>query len=789
MRTLNRKLLRDLRTMRGQVVAIVAIIACGIAAYLTVVIAYRGLTRMRQEYYRDYRMADLFATVKRAPRSVVRDLESIPGVRRVSGRILFEVTVDLVDLPLPVTGRVISVPDRRRRILNDLHLTRGRWFEGDGDREVVVADRFAREHGLEVGDVLRVVMNNKKESLRIVATALSPEFVYLIRGGGEVLPDPRHFTVLWVSESFAEAIFDFEDACNDFVATLDREARLEDVIDGFDARLDRFGSIGAYGRKDQLSHRSLNDEIEGLRGTATMIPTIFLGVAAFTLNMLMRRLVQTQRTQLALLRAVGYGLASVVGHYLKFALLVGGAGALAGSLLGLWFARGMAEMYRAFFDFPRLVFHSEPSLLLVAFAVSLGFSALGALGAVHSAARLDPAEGMHPPSPRSYRRTWAEAIGWLWGRIGFTGRMILRNVARTKLRSAVTVTGVSLAASILLLGFYGPDTMDELMDRQFRMVERQDIRVTFHAEQGRKAIYELCRLDGVRMVEGEQGLGVRLRNGWRSRRTGIAGIERGQGLHALLDDDLRPVALPDEGILLSRKLADLLAVRPGDAIEVEVLTGRKQRFTVLVASVVEEYLGMFAYANLDTLSRWIGEERVVSGALLRVDPLRVEELGRRLKELPAVASVAVKARTLQSFRETIAASQGIMTSVLILFAGTICFGVIYNTARISLSERQRELGSLRVLGYTHAEVARLLMGENLLLTGCALPFGIGLGLLFCWFLTIFYDTDLYRFPFVVKPPTILKAIVVVAVFTLLANLAVRRKAARLDLVEVLKARE
>jgi putative ABC transport system permease protein len=654
---------------------------------------------------------------------------------------------------------------------------------------VIVAERFAEEHDLEVGDRLLVIMNNKKEALRVVARALSPEFVYLIRGGGELLPDAKHFTVLWVSRTFAEAVFDSKDACNDVVATLSREARLEDAIDAFDRRLDRYGAIGAYGRRDQLSARSLDDEIEGLRGSATMTPTIFLGVAAFVLNMLMRRLVQTQRTQIALVRAMGYGVGAVVAHYLKLALLVGFLGAVLGIGFGLWFAHGMAGVYQKFFSFPVLYFRTDPRVIAGGFLVSLLFAAAGALGAVLSVARLDPAQGLRPESPRLYRRTLFELFPLLWRQLGFTTRMILRNVARTKLRTAVTITGVALAASILLLAFFSLDSLDVLMDHQFRLVQRQDIRVTFHEERSRAALYELRRLEGVRTVQGEFGLAVRFRNGWRSKRTGISGLERDRGLYGLLDRDVRPVSVPPDGLLLSDKLARILGVGPGDEVDVEVLTGRKQRLRLPVAQVVEEYLGTFAYADLTRLSRWVNEELTLTGALLKVDPRRAAELGRKLKELPAVAAVEVKKRTLESFQETIATSQGIMTTTLIIFAGVITFGVIYNAARISLSERQRELGSMRVLGFTHGEVATVLMGENLLLTGVALAPGIALGLFFSWLLTIVYDTDLYRFPFVVQPKSILITVVTVLAFALLANLAVRRRLGKLDLVEVLKERE
>lgn len=789
MRALDRKLLRNLGSMKGQVIAIVLIIACGVASFVTVLTAYRGLRASRAAYYSRYRMADVFASVKRAPRSVLRELERVPGVRHVEGRIVFEVTIDLPELPQPCTGRALSLPDHRQRILNDLHLVEGDWFTGDGTREVIVSDKFARIHHLQVGDELRVLMNNKKQALRIVATALSPEFVYMIQGAGDILPDPEHFTVLWMSETFAEAVFDFEDATNDIVASLGRGAQPEEVIDIFDDLLDRYGALGAYAQKDQASDRYLSAEIQGLKASATLTPSIFLAVAAFVLNMLMRRLVRTQRTQVAVFRAFGYSTRDLAFHYLGLALLVGLIGGAVGVGLGLYFARYVLESYREFFSFPVLEFGIDPVAVPLGFAISLGFAALGALGAVREAARLDPAEGMRPEAPRAFQRSLAERLPFLWRRLGFTTRMIVRRLSRAKWRAAATVVGVSLSVSILLLTFFSYDAMFTLMDSQFRLVERQDVHVTFHDERSRAALYEVRRLEGVRHAEPELVVPVKFVHGWRERQTALIGLQPRHDLYGLLDTEKREIPLPEEGVLLCDKLADLLGVGVGDDVEVRVLTGRKPVFHVPVTSVVAEYMGVNAYADLYTLSRWIGEAGAVSGVRLLVDPEREDALGAELKQLPAVAGVSVKSETQRVFQDTIAESQNIMLGTLLLFAGAIIFGVLYNAARIALAERHRELGALRVLGFTHREVSILLSSENLLLAALALAPGLALGSLFSWLLCKAYETDLYRFPFVLTAHSMFRTVLVTLVFAVLASLAVLRRLRRLDLVEVLKDRE
>jgi putative ABC transport system permease protein len=788
-RTLLRKLFRDLLRMKGQVAAIALIIACGVASYVTTVAAYRGLKSCRDVYYSSYRLPDLFAPTKKTPNSVVRALTDIPGVRHVRPRIVFDVTIDVPEVTSPCSGRVLSLPDSGERVIGDILLVKGRGFDGDGDRQVIVGDRFAEEHGLGVGDRLKVIMNNRKEALTIVGTAIAPEFVYLIRGGGDILPDPVHFTVLWMSTSFAESVFDFEDACNEVIAMLDDDVVIDDIVAEFDRALDRYGALGAYGVKDQPSYRYLNDEIKGLEGSATFTPAIFLGVAAFILHVLMGRLVRSQRTQLAVLRAFGYETRHLVFYVLGLVTTVGVIGTILGTAVGVYFSRYMVGMYKEFYSLPLLVFSLDLEILITAVGVSLGFCVLGATSAAIVVARLKPAEGMRPEAPRSFRRTWIERWGPLWRRLGFVWRMVVRGISRARVRSAVTVLGVALAASIMLLAFYSEDSIQVLMDFQYQEVERQDVRIAFNETRGQDAMHEVRRLPGVRTAEPELFVPVRLKNDWHEYRCALQGLERDGELRGLVDVNRVAVPLPEDGLLLSSKLAELLDVGVGDEIAVEVLNGEKARFSTHVAALVDEYIGTSAYVDIHRLSRWIGEESAVTGALMRIDSAEANRLDLALKRLPAVQSAVFKTQSRENFEDSLAKSMAIMTGTLTIFAGIIAFGVIYNAARITLEVRRRELASLRVLGFTKREVAAILYREGLLLSALAIPLGLGIGYALCKAMSALYDSDLYRFPVVITEHSMVVTALWVIGFTLAAGLLVGRRVAKLDLVEVLKARE
>jgi putative ABC transport system permease protein len=779
---------RNLWQMKGQVLAIVAIIACGVASLVTLASSYRSLEASKEAYFRRHRMADVFAPVKRAPRRIVQEVRGIPGVRRAQGRIVFDVTLDLPAQTQPTSGRVISVPDRRVAMLCDLRLRSGGWFDGDGTRQVIISESFANEHDLHAGDALLVVMNDKKEALRIVGTAISPEYVYMI-GAGEMVPDPKYFTILWTTESFAESVFGYEDACNDILLTLTRDAQSRDVIAAVDDVLDPYGGLGAYERKDQLSTRFVEEEIAGLRVSSTIMPSIFLVVAALVLNVLLGRLIRTERTQIGVLRAFGYTRPEIVRHYLGLAVVVGFLGGVLGIGLGAWFSRSLLQLYQRFFNFPLVDLGFDPFVWSVGMLASLGAAIFGALRTARSVSQLSPAEAMRPPAPPQFGRTLVERLRFLWRHLGFVGRITIRNIARARGRTFTTIGGVALSAAIVLLSFFGQDAMGAMVDAQYRLVERQDVSVAFHAEHGRDALFDLRRMPGVLRAEPELVVPVRLRNDWRDRRMAITGLEPDQTLLALLDREHRHVALPTTGLLLSRQVAKLLGLAVGDDVDVEVLTGRKQQFTWKVHAVVDEYLGVFAYARLDELSHRIGESYALTGARLRVEQGRVDELGTALKNVPGVAGVGVKSRVVESFRELVQESQSTSNWILMIFAGVITFGVIYNAARVSLAERERELASMRVLGLTQREVASTLTTENVLLALLGLLPGIALGLLLCYWLTDAYSSDLYRLPFVVRPLSVFWTAMVVLVFTVLVNVLIRRQLGGINMVEALKARE
>ncbi len=787
MTALSRKLWRDLWHLRGQVLAISLVVACGVATVVTARVGYESLLASQAAYYERYRFADVFASLKRAPRSLEARIAETPGVAELRTRIVMEVTLDVPGLSQPATGRLISIPERPRPVLNGVHLRRGRRPEPQRRSEVIVSEAFAEANTLEVGDRIGAVLNGRWEQLRIVGIGLSPEYVYEIRGS-DIFPDNRRFGVIWMGREAMGPAFDMEGAFNDVSLRLERGAEEDEVIARVDRLLERFGGLGAYGRADQISHRFLSDEIKQNGVFGTIMPAIFLGVAAFLLNVVLSRLVTTQREQVAVLKAFGYRDLKIGLHYLEFALVAVLIGSIAGTGLGLWWAAEINRMYNAFYHFPLLRYEPSAMVVVIAVAVSAAAAFLGAIGAVRKVLSLPPAEAMRPQPPARYRAGLLERSGL--GRFFPTAaRMIWRNLARRPMRAALSVVGMGFAVAILIVGYFFVDAIEHLSFVQFRTVQREDLTISFHEPQPARARHELAAMPGVMRAEPFRAVPARVRHGHVQRRVPLLGLEPGSELRRVLDDRLREVTIPTTGVVLTAKLAEILGAEIGDEIRVEVLEAERPTRKVRVAGVANELIGMTAYMDSRALHRLMREEGSISGAFLRVDGLQEPVLHHDLKRVPAVAGSTTRLAALEGFETTLAESMGIFTTVLVVFASTIAAAMVYNSARIALSERGRELASLRVLGFRREEVSLLLLGEQAILTALAVPVGFAIGYRLCEALALAYQWELFRLPLIVSGRTYGFAMGVIAVAAVLSGWVVRRRLDRFDLVEVLKTRE
>lgn len=784
---LDRKLMRNLWRMKGQAAAIGLVIALGVLVLVMMDGLVNSLQETRRAYYERYRLAEIFAPVKRAPEHILKDIAEIPGVAVVEGRVKGSALINLPDVVVPVPTQAVSLPDFRSPRLNDVFLSEGRRINPAEEDEILLLESFAKAHELSPGDELSATMNGARRTFRIAGIAQSPEFLYSTPPG-EMVPDDGRFAVIWMSNKALSAAYDLEGSFNEALLTLARGANLPAVLDAVDRRLESYGGVGAYSIEDHMSDRFIREEINGLKVSSQSIPPLFLAVAAFLLNIVIARMIQAEREQIGLLKAFGYSSREVAGHYLKFILAIAAGGAIVGCLLGVLAGHSLVDVYLTYYKFPFLVFQVDPRAFVIGFSVSVLAASAGGVLVLRKVFALTPAVAMSPPAPADYSRS----VGFgkiLKAILDQPSRMVVRRLVRQPGRSAAAVLSIAagMALSVAMLGVMSG--FDQAVDLNFYVVDRSDATVSLVEPFGDKTIYELQRMQGVIEVEPFRSVPAVLRNGLHSYRGGINGLVANPRLNRAVDDGMRAIFVREDGVILAKPLADILHIQPGENLMIEVREGRRPVLEVPVVGIAKTLLGSPAYMEIGALNRALKEPNRVTGAYLRIDSDSSDALYRRIKDMPAVAGVSLKSEARIAFQKVLDTGAGAIRYVMAAIAGIITFGIIYNSARIAFAERARDLASLRVLGFTKGETAFVLLGELAVITLLALPLGSWLGYYLSYAVSQGFSTDLYQIPAMVVPESYGTAALAVLIASAISGWLVKRDIDRIDLVSALKTRE
>jgi putative ABC transport system permease protein len=815
MKALDRKLLRDLRLMWSQALTIALVVASGIGGFITMLSAVDSLALARDRFYAQGRFADVFATLRRAPNALADTLRALPGVAQVQTSVEETVRIDIEGANDPILGMLIGIDPKAPRAMNRVLVKSGRGLDdvhasgpppgrsqgepapsGGSQRSerggsgttipALVSPAFAEKRGLKPGSRVGALINGKHRTLEIAGVGLSPEYIF---AGLMGMPDLRGVGVFWLPRDALAAAYDMEGAFNRVALELAPGADERAVIEALNLHLARYGGREAHGREDQPSHAMLANEIKEQRVMGTVLPSIFLGVAAFLLNVVVSRLVATQREQIAALKALGYANRVIAGHYLKFVFVIVAIGMVMGVALGDRLGTMFTGLYAEFFYFPSFEHRIAPWLLAVSLGITLATAVLGTLNALVATVRLAPAEAMRPPAPGRYRRTLVERLGF--ERIGTAMRMILRNMERRPWRSALSIGGVAAAVAIVVMGNFFRDAIDFIVDSQFNVGMRSDVIVWLaEAADEPAAKAETARLPGVVATESGRDVAVRFVNGHRSERGQIRGLSRRPELTRIIDDRNRVVSrVEDDGLVMTDRLADKLGLRIGDTVRVEVLQGQRRTLRIPLAATAREMMGLNAYMERRALNRALQEGDQATWFALAIDRGHEDDVLAASQKLPRIVGVFSKATLLRNMQEVSARNVRIMSTVLTLFATVIAVGVVYNNARIALAERAWELASLRVLGFSRAEVSALLLGEMALGIAVALPLGMVLGFGLVHLVVGMLASDQFFFPVVIRPPTYAWAALAVLAAAAASALVVRRRIDTLDMVAALKTRE
>ncbi len=781
MKALNRKALRDLWQMRGQALAIALVIAMGVAVLVMSQATLLSLQKTQNQLYAEQRFSEVWVSVKRAPNAMIKRIADIPGVAEVEGRLNSGAKLTVRNFDEPVTALVQSLPQQQ----NKLFLRSGRLPESSD--EILLSEAFADAHGFLPGERLRAIVHGRAQWFTVSGVAVSAEYLYQVKPG-TLFPDFKRYAIIWMSQDALAAALDMDGAFNQAVLRLTPQANESEVIAALDRLLARYGSTGATGREDQVSHAVLKNEFKELTVMATFFPAIFLGVAAFLLNIVFKRLIGMQRDQVAIIKAFGYSTRQVALHYALIVTLITLLGALLGVAFGIWLGQGLATLYQKSFHFPYLRFVLDWQVAGIGAAVSLLAALAGTAHAVYAAAGEPIAEAMRPPAPQNFRKTFLEIIG-LSRLLSPSTRMIWRQLERRPGKALLTIVAIAFASAIVMMTQFQKASIEHMAAVEFRLANRHDIAATLIEARPASVLNELRAIEGVEQAEGIRRLPVRIHHNNQHKLVSLEGIVQGAQLRRLINTALQPVSLPDSGLVLDEMLADILDVQVGESVWVDVLEGRQQRLHLPVVQRVPSYTGLAAYMDFDALNRLLGDSDLINNARLTVRSGAENTVLHALDEYPQILGAEERDAGLAALRKIINENLAIFTFIVLVMGIIVNFGILYNTVRMNLSENSRELASLRVLGFSKGEIAYILYGELAILVVLSIPLGLLFGYALSVALVHSFQSDLYRFPMMIYPSAYPYTALITIVSAFFSALAVYPRIHTLNLIEVLKTRE
>ncbi|MGI6308719.1 MAG: ABC transporter permease [Dethiobacteria bacterium] len=789
-----KKMLRDLNDQKGAYLACMVIIVLGLMVFTAFSMMLQNLKLSQQVFYQNQNFADGFAQVEGLPFSEVSKLADLEGIAQIEGRFVTDIRVLFPGREENVYLRLIFVDPEAENRINDMLLLQGRTLQ-QGKMNIQIDNKFFAANDLNLNDKLEIIAGGRRKELLITGVGTSPEFIYALRTAADIYPTPETFGVAFVPLEMLPTFLPGENTFNDLVFTLNPGADYDDVQRVLKYELEPYGLKSIIARDDQTSHLLLTEEMRGLETMSKVMPVLFLSIAAVILYIVVQRMIEQQRGQIGILKAIGYTNREVILHYLSHTLIIGLAGGLAGTLLGIVLSYPITNLYLLFFNMPILTGKfSTAYYFIFSILLALTFSLSAGYLGCKKVLTLEPAEAMRPPAPPAGKRVWLERIPVLWKMLTVQGMMSVRNIARNKGRSLFIFGGITLCFAISCFSWSMNDLMQKMLFDQYEKVETYDLKITLAAPLTEHRVSrELGAFPGVQHLEAMAEVPVTLQNKWRQKDVQLLGIAENSSLYHILDKNGQEVAPPKDGLLLSERLAMLLHAEPGTMLSVKSLLGdsatREDRDKQLpVVGIIPQYLGLNAYMDLHALQGFLREDGLATSFLLHMDETSVSHLQEEYRQSNFISNMDERRERIRKLDEMMA-SFGSMIYIYALIGIILGFSIIYISSIITTSERSRELASMMVLGMTPAEVLSVVTFEQWFISALGITAGIPVAKLFMSGISLAMSSDVFTIPPLITTSSYLQAAVVTVVSIWIAQKFAGRKIRRLSLVEVLKSAE
>lgn len=785
-----RKLGHFIRRNLGQFLAAAAVVMGGIMVYISMNTAYYNLSQSQSKFYKENNFADYYLQVVKAPEEVVKQIEAVEGVKRVTGRIQKDLAI-FKPGDERATARLVSFRLPMDSELNRITLEQGRLFasaQGGSYVEAVVDPQFVPANHLNWGDSIGVVVDGKEKLLTIVGSASSPEFIYPIKDTSNILPDPLNFGIFMVEQQQAQQLLGMKGQINQILLEFTPGADEQEVTAEVEEILRPYGVVASYGRKYQISHAVLQAKLDGIGSVALYLPVIFLAIAAGIQMIILRRMIKIQRTQIGVMKALGYDNFQIIFHYTCYAWAVSLLGAIVGIILGTILAGGISELFAQYFNLPgglkTFDIRTIENGLLLCLVIGTVAGVVGSQGVL----RIQPAESMRPEPPPSTGQSFLEKWSGLWSRLSPQWKMTWRNIGRNRGRFMVTISGVIFAVCLLIIAFFYNDVVDYMLQKFFYEGETYNITVRFDTLINDSELININHLDGVQKIEPFIEMPVKIYFRDQSADEVLLAYPEDMTMKKLQDESGAIIKVPSDGMVINQRTADKLGIKVGDQVEVDTMLpyGPTHKDIIPIVGDTRQLFGGGSYINLERANRLLQESHAVSGAMLNVDTGKEAEVEAQLNKMLGIGSVTDREKEIENFNESL----GVVTSfvsILVLFAILLGFAIVYNASVINFAERRRELASLRVIGFTVKEISSLIFKENLVLLICGIILGMPVGR---WLVKSYVEsvsTDQFSLPVVIYPTTYLFAAIGGIIFVIVAHRFAVKGIKDLDMVSALKS--
>ncbi len=787
---LRKKVIRDLKENKGAYIACITVIVLGLIIFTSFSMVIDNLHLAQTRFYNQQNFADGFAEIQAIPYSEMDHLKKLKGIDNLQGRLVKDVKLVLKDQDKNIYLRLISIDPTQENNINEMVLSQGIPLDRQ-EMNIWVDNKFFETHQLKLAQEIEIIASGKKKNLRIVGMGKSPEYIYALRTANDLFPTPETFGIAWMPLERMKTLLGTGETVNNIVFTLKPNTDYKDVEELLIPELKPYGLKNIFARKDQTSHLILTQEIQGLEAMARSVPLLFLAVAGMILYIMLKRMVQQQRGQIGILKAFGYTRREIRRHYLSYALIIGTIGGVIGGLLGIWLSFPFTTLYQIYFNMPGLNSQFSLKYFVMGILLSLVFAIFAGYQGCKKALTLQPAEAMRPPAPHRGKKIILEKVSFFWQMLTVQGKMAIRNMTRNPGRSLFILLGIAFTFSLLALPWSMKDLSQQIIFDQFEKIETYDVKVALsHPLPQKKVIWELNHFPGMKRVETRADIPVTLKHNWYKKDVVLIGLPQNSHLYNILDETGHKMAPPKNGILISGRLAKLLNMEVGHSITVESLMMKDPETTskVTVVGIIPQYLGLNAYMEIEALNTLLGQKNITTSIMLRMNESDIPALQKAYNQSSAIDAIDHQASMLAQIKELMASTSATIY-IMLLFGIITGFTVVYNSAIITLSERNRELASMMVMGMTPAEVLSVITFEQWFIGFFAMILGIPLTQLMLIGMAQSVSNDVYSMPTEMTAMSLLYAFLLTSGSIWLAQKIAAKKIKKLDLVEVLKSKE